>query len=167
MLTRALGSGPAVDPDVRYAELVPGDVLILCTDGLTNHVADDEILAIAGQDAPSRAAQRLVDLANARGGADNITVVIVQAEAEAGLAATALPTWLSAGPAFLSAGRQWLVCRPLWQIIGIIVAAILLLALVIVLLLNRPSSRPPVEILSSLAVWPFVMTCAPARCCAG
>jgi protein phosphatase len=53
-----------------------GDILSLCTDGLTTFVEDQEILIIAAGNSPQAAADKLVDLANERGGNDNITVLI-------------------------------------------------------------------------------------------
>jgi serine/threonine protein phosphatase PrpC len=58
--------------------LQPGDSVILCTDGLTDVVDDDQIATTVSRHAPQMAAQRLIDQANKAGGPDNITVVIVQ-----------------------------------------------------------------------------------------
>lgn len=81
VLTRALGVRRRVDADL--AELTPagGDVLVLCSDGLTNHVADAEIAALVSSETVlDEACGRLIDLANARGGEDNITVALVRCE---------------------------------------------------------------------------------------
>lgn len=94
IITRALGTGPAVEPDFYTGNLQLGDVLVLCSDGLTGHVADQEILLIAGENPPNAAAQRLIDLANERGGSDNITAIVVRAEpltASAPVVAAAAP----------------------------------------------------------------------------
>ncbi len=56
----------------------PGDAILLCTDGLTDEVGDEEIAKIVARHAPEDAARRLIDAANAAGGADNITAVILQ-----------------------------------------------------------------------------------------
>ena len=78
VITRSLGPEPQVEVDVEgpYAVL-PGDVYVLCSDGLTNHVADAEIGAIAGVLPPPEATRLLVNLANARGGSDNVTAIVV------------------------------------------------------------------------------------------
>ena len=55
-----------------------GDAIVLCTDGLTDEVGDEEIAKIVSRHSPEEAARRLVDAANAAGGADNITVVVLQ-----------------------------------------------------------------------------------------
>ena len=77
LLTRALGAVAEVEVDLSELNLLDGDSLILCTDGLTNMVHDDEILSVvlAGRD-PSVASQRLIELANEGGGTDNITAVV-------------------------------------------------------------------------------------------
>jgi protein phosphatase len=80
VLTRALGVRRSVEADL--AELTPevGDLVVLCSDGLTGHVEDPEIAAVVtkGSDDLEGACQRLIDLANARGGEDNTTVVVVR-----------------------------------------------------------------------------------------
>ncbi len=58
---------------------VPGDAFLLCSDGLCDLVEDHEILEIVGSMPAAQAAGKLVDLANARGGHDNITVLILRA----------------------------------------------------------------------------------------
>ena len=80
IITRALGIEPQVDVDVYPIELQPGDRILLCSDGLTTMVRPDEIANIVRREAdPRRAAQLLVDAANAAGGEDNVTAVIVEA----------------------------------------------------------------------------------------
>jgi protein phosphatase len=83
VITRALGIAPTVDVDVRVVEVKVGDVFLLCSDGLHGLVSDEEIMAII-QDSPvlTEACSRLVDLANAAGGKDNITAVLVRIEDE-------------------------------------------------------------------------------------
>jgi len=81
VLTRALGIREFVEPDL--AELTPavGDVFVMCSDGLTSHVRDEEIAAATPVDCDLQdASDRLVRLANERGGEDNITVVLLRFE---------------------------------------------------------------------------------------
>jgi serine/threonine protein phosphatase PrpC len=80
LVTRALGSKPSVEVDLFEGEISAGDSLLLCSDGLTGRVADQEIAAIVREHPPIEAARRLVALANERGGNDNITVLIINAE---------------------------------------------------------------------------------------
>src|SRR5204863_2946781 len=56
------------------------DIIVLCSDGLHGLVTDAEIARIAGEAAPDDAVHQLIDLANSRGGADNITVAVIQVE---------------------------------------------------------------------------------------
>jgi protein phosphatase len=76
VLTRALGIAPFVDVDLDEMTLAEGDVLILCSDGLSGMISDQEILLTAASlDNPSVACQKLITMANEKGGKDNITVV--------------------------------------------------------------------------------------------
>jgi len=77
VITRSIGAAPQVVPDFYEERAVPGDVWVLCSDGLTGHVHDEEILQIATGQAPSEVARQLIELANARGGRDNITVFVI------------------------------------------------------------------------------------------
>lgn len=80
VVTRALGGRAEIDVEMQVHDAQPGDVLLLCSDGLTTMVPDADIarlLAEAGTDVES-AARRLVDEANARGGEDNITVLVLR-----------------------------------------------------------------------------------------
>jgi len=79
VLVSALGS-PDVDPQVLALELERRDVMLLCTDGLTKHVSDEEIREhMLRPDASELVCQSLIDLALARGGQDNVTVVMGKA----------------------------------------------------------------------------------------
>ena len=78
VVTRALGGEAEVEVDIREVPVQPGDIFVLCSDGLTGMLRDEEILALLRQQPDLQAAcQSLIDAANARGGADNITVVLV------------------------------------------------------------------------------------------
>lgn len=77
VLTRALGISADLEVDITELEIEADSVLIFCTDGLTNMVHDNEILALYKENRePEILAQALIELANSRGGIDNITVVI-------------------------------------------------------------------------------------------
>jgi protein phosphatase len=78
IVTRALGIEPTVRVDTWLVPMVHGDRFILCSDGLVDEVHDDDIEAIAVAAAdPQQAADQLVAKANANGGRDNVTVVVV------------------------------------------------------------------------------------------
>lgn len=79
VLTSALGVVDAVAPAVNHVRPEPGDRLILCSDGLFNELTEEAIAATAARhDDLDRAARDLIDQAKASGGADNITVVLVE-----------------------------------------------------------------------------------------
>jgi serine/threonine protein phosphatase PrpC len=79
IITRSLGPYPQVQVDLEGPFAVePGDAFLLCSDGLSGQVEDDEIGCILGALPPNEAIQALVDLANLRGGPDNITVIAVR-----------------------------------------------------------------------------------------
>jgi protein phosphatase len=81
VLTRALGVRPRIEPDLAEMTPQPEDVFILCSDGLTTHIADHEIARrVAGENDLERAAADLVTAANAAGGIDNTTVLLVRFE---------------------------------------------------------------------------------------
>jgi protein phosphatase len=64
--------------DVFEQALEPGDVVLLCSDGLSNQVSDNEMVRTLTRYTPARAARKLVDLANHYGGPDNITVIVIK-----------------------------------------------------------------------------------------
>ena len=80
VITRALGYQPDVTVDLFRLPLQVGDIILLASDGLHGVVADAEIAAIVTQP-PDEAVDRLIDLANQRGGPDNITVVVARVDA--------------------------------------------------------------------------------------
>ncbi len=81
MILQALGPAPKVRPAVTYHELRRGDVLLLCSDGLSGVVRDEEIRQAVSESSDCASLCRaLVDLANDRGGPDNITVVAAKIE---------------------------------------------------------------------------------------
>ncbi|MBI5093006.1 MAG: serine/threonine-protein phosphatase [Candidatus Hydrogenedentes bacterium] len=77
LVTRSIGTHPEVTVDTYLWHVVPGDILLLCTDGLINMVKDADIRAeFQKKGSPAEIAQRLVQLANDNGGKDNITVIV-------------------------------------------------------------------------------------------
>lgn len=85
VMTRALGTDEQVEVDEDSIALVDGDRLLLCSDGLTGMVTEDQIQAILEtSEQPQQAADRLVKAANRAGGIDNITVVVLDAIGEDG-----------------------------------------------------------------------------------
>lgn len=78
VITRCIGTQKDTEPDIFDDDAIEGDIWVLCSDGLSGHVHADEILQIAGKHCPSEASRQLIELANARGGRDNITTVVVK-----------------------------------------------------------------------------------------
>ncbi|MFZ5641143.1 MAG: Stp1/IreP family PP2C-type Ser/Thr phosphatase [Bacillota bacterium] len=81
VLTRAVGSAPGVDVDLYEEAVVPGDILVLCTDGLSNLLSPDEIKdTVTAAATLDEGAAGLIDRALAGGGSDNITVILCMIE---------------------------------------------------------------------------------------
>lgn len=79
VITRALGGALQVNPDASEVKTQAGDVFLLCSDGLTGMVPEDEILRVVTQsDDLAAACEQLIQTANERGGLDNITTVLVR-----------------------------------------------------------------------------------------
>ena len=80
LVTRALGIDPTVEPEIHEYETKPGDIYLLCSDGLCDMVEDDDIgttLSMLGANL-KLAAQQLVQMANDNGGRDNVSVILVR-----------------------------------------------------------------------------------------
>jgi protein phosphatase len=79
VLTRALGVGPTVKPTITAFSILPEDLVLLCSDGLTKMLEDEDIRTVfdAGELDPTQVCNRLVTAALDRGGEDNVTVVVV------------------------------------------------------------------------------------------
>lgn len=78
IITRAVGAAEEIEIDFFEAELNPADEILLCSDGLTNMVEDEDIRRLVkGQRDAAEKAERLIETANRNGGRDNITVVVI------------------------------------------------------------------------------------------
>jgi len=116
VIVRSLGPEPLVQVDVEGPHpWQDGDVYVLCSDGLSGPVSDNEIGAVASVLPPAEACRFLVDLANLRGGPDNITVMILRVG--------------NAGATRLAAPRprnQWSLARHIpWPLIALFVGVVL------------------------------------------
>lgn len=78
VITRAISTEGPAEPDVLCEPLQVGDIFMLCSDGLVNHVSDPEIQTVLESEGPSEAAWKLVGLALQGGGTDNTTVIVVK-----------------------------------------------------------------------------------------
>jgi serine/threonine protein phosphatase PrpC len=77
IILKALGSASHLDPDTECIDLQKGDTLLLCSDGLHGYMSDEEIYSTLSGNPVEEAGSKLIELALDRGGADNITVVIL------------------------------------------------------------------------------------------
>jgi len=97
IILQALGPDPKVKVDLTYQELRRGDRLVLCSDGLSGQIKKEEIAEVVSAEPDlARACERLIALANERGGPDNITVIIARLDGDA----------LQAGAATEEVGHQ-------------------------------------------------------------
>ncbi len=100
IIHRCLGPQPVVQVDIEGPHpILPGDIFLLCSDGLSGQVDDPELGVVASLLPPDEACRFLVDLANLRGGPDNITVLIARVEGDATVksavrkSSPGLPAW--------------------------------------------------------------------------
>lgn len=84
VLNRSVGVSPEVEIDLTMEPVLlqPGDILVLCSDGLSGPVMDDEIRQIAVANPAQHASEKLIELAKERGGPDNITVQIIRVHSQ-------------------------------------------------------------------------------------
>jgi protein phosphatase len=101
-ILRSVGVLPGVDVEIASVDVEPGDCIVLCSDGLSGVIRDEEIARIVNAEAPEEAGETLVRLANERGGPDNITVQLLSIPAAN---ARSERTGAGAGPDRRSPGR--------------------------------------------------------------
>ncbi|HXJ70294.1 MAG TPA: Stp1/IreP family PP2C-type Ser/Thr phosphatase [Verrucomicrobiae bacterium] len=96
VVTRSVGVGPEIEVDVVSVgePLKSGDTLVVCSDGLHGQMSDDEIAGFAMGESLPEACSDLIELANARGGPDNITVAMMRVERDAAPAGNPIGRWL-------------------------------------------------------------------------
>ena len=82
VILRSVGAHESVQVDLFFRRIVPEDILVLCSDGLTHLVNNRELVEITGAHPPAEAARQLVALANERGGDDNISISITYVSRE-------------------------------------------------------------------------------------
>lgn len=83
VITRAIGVFDSPETDETYGTLQPGDTFLLCSDGLTGHVADEEIAAYLLQPGAQAICDKLIALTLERGARDNVTVIVARCDADA------------------------------------------------------------------------------------
>ena len=146
VITRALGSKPEVEVDTYSGELRAGDTLLLCSDGLSEYVHEEDMLSVLTQYPAQEAISQMIAMANKRGGSDNISVLVVQATSPASIVTTqkAVPvvqpsTQSAAVPARKSVPLPWII-----GIVGVVVlgAAALIVGIIFVPSLFRGQNAP-------------------------
>ncbi len=112
IITRALGVRENVEIDCRLVRTEPGQVYLMCSDGLCGFASDNEIFDTAAElrDNPQEMVKALVDLANGKGGLDNVTVIAVTVEEvdETGIPEVDLFTLGAESPELLEVEDEWL-----------------------------------------------------------
>lgn len=78
VITRSLGTQSDVDVDIFTEQVFEGDTLLLCSDGLSGQITDDDLRTIIGKYTPQESVYRLVERANENGGPDNITAIVIR-----------------------------------------------------------------------------------------
>ena len=145
VITRALGHQPDVVVDTFRFAVLPNDLIVLTSDGLINHLNDNDILSVCTQHSLVDSVDRLVDMANERGGNDNITVLLIHIDSVDGT--SPLPIPVDAMPVVTgqynslrlqssqSTASMRLMIAPQisWQGAGLAVALLVLLVSIIVL----------------------------------
>ena len=95
VLTRAMGVDESVKADINEVPFFKDDILVISSDGLTDKATPDEILELVYNRRSEKACQGLVDLANARGGDDNITAIVLKVKST-GNETRGFPGWVKA-----------------------------------------------------------------------
>jgi PPM family protein phosphatase len=122
IITRSLGPSPHVEVDLEGPwPLAPGDTFLLCSDGLSGQVSDEEIGVVLSVFSPAEATRVLIDLANLRGGPDNISVIVARVN---GTPPAPTIAWPTSGK---SARRP--IHPAAWVVLGVFALATVLLLL--------------------------------------
>ena len=126
VITRSLGPHPNVAVDIEGPfPIQVGDTFLLCSDGLSNQVPDHELGAILANLTPEEASAALVDLANLRGGPDNVTVLVAKVVGEGLVTATSGEQPHAAG----NQSRRFAINPAVWVVLGICCFLALILSL--------------------------------------
>ena len=80
VITQAVGTDPQVTPDISTVECFPGDLWLICSDGLTEYLTDSRIEEVLGLYPANRAADVMLEEALAAGGKDNVTLIIAEVD---------------------------------------------------------------------------------------
>ncbi len=138
VIVRSLGPEPLVQVDIEGPHPIqPGDIFLLCSDGLSGQLTDPEIGAVASLLPPAEACRFLVDLANLRGGPDNVTVLIVRAGKDG-----------SAAPAPPPAARRSVLGAVPWPLAALVLSVLLAAGATALTVAHMPELGLPVFLLA-------------------
>ncbi len=84
VITRAVGVTPEIMIDIEQGQIEPGDMFLLCSDGLTAHVSSSEMLDVMLGNAPREACEKMLEMTLSRGGTDNVTIIVVHCRKSSG-----------------------------------------------------------------------------------
>ena len=84
VITRAVGVTPEIMIDIEQGQIEPGDIFLLCSDGLTAHVSPSEMRDVLVDSAPNAACDKLLQMTLSRGGTDNVTIIVVHCRKSSG-----------------------------------------------------------------------------------
>lgn len=150
VIIRSLGPDSLVEVDIEGPYPVqPGDIYVLCSDGLSNPVRSEEIGAIASHLPPDEACQYLIEYANLRGGPDNITAIVVRVPDDPNIPAH--DTARKRGPSLWKRVWQWWFQRVPWSL-TVLIVGFLLTILCLVMALEEIPGRTAVFVLALLTI---------------
>jgi PPM family protein phosphatase len=145
VIVRSLGPEPLVQVDIEGPHPIkPGDIYVVCSDGLSGPVSDREIGAVVSALSPKEACRFLIDLANLQGGPDNITVVVVRIVGEGDEPQPA------DSPAAKAAEKRWRLPIP-WPLASLLIGIVLALG-AIGLTYGKLSGGTTVFLLAAVAI---------------
>lgn len=136
VIIRSLGPEAEVQVDVEGPyTILPGDTFLLCSDGLTNHVKPDELGAVAALYPPAEACNVLVELANLRGGSDNVTCLIARVPGDG------VPLAAPRGPSAARRLVAWWGRKVTWPLTGLLVGGLLVVVAVLLQTEKLPGAK--------------------------
>jgi len=152
-ITRSLGRRPSVEVAMSTHALLPGDIVVLCSDGITDVIEDDEIARAVTSGEPQPVVDELTDLANARGGPDNISVLIIKFPQAAG-AVAARPANRRLRLAEIGQGLRPISAKKPFPVAALIGGVVVIAAVVVgaIALSGKPATTPTPQLVAEASV---------------
>lgn len=145
VIIRSLGPEAEVQVDVEGPHpVLPGDTFLLCSDGLTNHVTPDELGVVTALFPPTQACAFLVELANLRGGTDNVTCMIAQIPGDGPVYAPPRP------PSALGQFIRWWGRKVTWPLTALAFGG-LMIVVAVLLQMEKATGAKPAFVVAALA----------------